>query len=72
MISNLQLKTESLEKDKLMSLIETECSSLKDQLSKAETDHKISIAEHEKKFLQLSEEMGSKNSEVHNSKNFSF
>ena len=47
-----------------MCLIETECSSLKNQLLKAETEHKASIAEHEKKFLQLSEEMGNKNSEV--------
>ena len=47
-----------------MCLIETECSSLKNQLLKADTEHKASIAEHEKKFLQLSEEMGNKNSEV--------
>jgi hypothetical protein len=60
----LQLKTESLEKDKLMTILETECSTLKDQLLKVETEHKTSIAEHEKKFLQLSEEMGNKNSEV--------
>ncbi len=47
-----------------MAGLESECAGLKNRLTLAEAEHKTAIAEHEKKFLQLSEEMGNKNSEV--------
>ena len=47
-----------------MAGLESECAGLNDRLTQAEAEHKNAIAEHEKKFLQLSEEMGNKNAEV--------
>ncbi len=47
-----------------MAGLESECAGLKDRLNQAEAEHRIAIAEQEKKFQQLSEEMGNKNAEV--------
>jgi predicted RNase H-like nuclease (RuvC/YqgF family) len=60
----LQLKEDAAERENKVSELETECSGLKERLAQDDIDHKTSIAEHERKFLQLSEEMGNKNSEV--------
>ena len=61
---SFQLKQEAVERDRKVSELEAECSGLKDRLSQSEVDHKTAIAEHERKFLQLSEEMGNKTGEV--------
>ena len=62
--SCFKLKSGSLEKDTLVTELQKECSGLKDQMAKAEADHKAAMADQEKKFKQNLEELETKNAEV--------
>ena len=55
-----------LTKDNFISNFEKETSSLKSEIAHMETNHANIIAEHERKFIMLSEEMGAKVAEVAN------
>ena len=59
-----ELTAEVMTKDSLIGKLEKEASSLKAKIAQVETSHTNSIAEHERKFLQLSEEMAAKVAEV--------
>jgi hypothetical protein len=59
-----QLTAELMSKDILITKLEKESSSLKAELAQNEGQHINSIADHERKFLQLSEEMAAKVAEV--------
>ena len=59
-----QLNQEAVDRNRKVFELEAECCGLNDRLEKNEAEHKTAIAEHERKFLQLSEEMGNKNAEV--------
>jgi len=51
-------------KDSLIGKLEKESSSLKAEIAQLETSHSNAIAEHERKFIQLSEEMAAKVAEL--------
>jgi len=59
-----ELTAEVMTKDSLIGKLEKEASSLKAEIAQVETSHTNSIAEHERKFLQLSEEMAAKVAEL--------
>ena len=59
-----QLTSEILSKDNLITRLETENSSIKSELSALETSHTNTIAEHERKFSQFSEETALKIGEL--------
>lgn len=59
-----QLKTDFSEKEKQINELQNEYSGLKEQLASAEKGHKAAITEQEKKFSQVIEEVGMKNTEV--------
>ena len=59
-----QLTTEVMTKDVLVSKLEKEVSSIKSELASMEASKANEIAEHERKFMQLSEEMAAKVAEV--------
>ena len=59
-----ELTAEVMTKDSLIGKLEKEASSLKAEIAQLETSHTNAIAEHERKFLQLSEEMAAKVAEV--------
>lgn len=59
-----QLTAEVLTKDTLVSNLEREVSSLRAEVAQNETRHASAVAEHERKFMQLSEEMGAKVAEL--------
>ena len=61
-----QLTAELMTKDQLVSNLEKETSSLKAEVAHLESSHTNVIAEHERKFLQMSEDMGAKVTEVNN------
>ena len=59
-----ELTAEVLAKDTLIANFEKECSSLKAEVAQLESSHASAMAEHERKFLQLSEEMSAKVAEL--------
>ena len=59
-----ELTSEVMTKDSLIGKLEKESSSLKAEVAQLETSHTNAIAEHERKFIQLSEEMAAKVAEV--------
>ena len=59
-----QLAAEVISKDILITNLEKETSSLKSEVTQLETNHANIVAEHERKFLLLSEEMSAKVAEV--------
>ena len=59
-----QLTAEVISKDILITNLEKETSSLKSEVTQLETNHANIVAEHERKFLLLSEEMSAKVAEV--------
>merc|ERR1712173_400180 len=59
-----QLTAEVMSKDILITKLEKETSSLKSEVTQLETSHANIIAEHERKFLLLSEEMSAKVAEL--------
>ena len=59
-----QLTAEVMSKDILITKLEKETSSLKSEVTQLETSHANIVAEHERKFLLLSEEMSAKVAEV--------
>ena len=59
-----ELTAEVMTKDSLIGKLEKESSSLKAEIAQLETSHANAIAEHERKFIQLSEEMAAKVAEV--------
>ena len=59
-----ELTAEVMTKDSLIGKLEKESSSLKAEIAQLETSHSNAIAEHERKFIQLSEEMAAKVAEV--------
>ena len=59
-----ELTAEVMTKDSLIGKLEKEASSLKAEIAQLETSHTNAIAEHERKFIQLSEEMAAKVAEV--------
>ena len=59
-----QLTAEVMSKDILITNLEKETSSLKSEVTQLETNHANILAEHERKFLLLSEEMSAKVAEV--------
>ena len=59
-----ELTAEVLAKDTLIANFERECSSLKAEVAQLESSHASAMAEHERKFLQLSEEMSAKVAEL--------
>ena len=61
-----QLAAEVISKDILITNLEKETSSLKSEVTQLETNHANIVAEHERKFLLLSEEMSAKVAEVCN------
>ena len=61
-----ELTAEVMAKDSLIGKLEKESSSLKAEIAQLETNHANVAAEHERKFLQLSEEMAAKVAEVCN------
>ena len=61
-----ELTAEVMTKDSLIGKLEKESSSLKAEIAQLETNHANVAAEHERKFLQLSEEMAAKVAEVCN------
>ena len=63
-----QLTAEVISKDILITNLEKETSSLKSEVTQLETNHASIVAEHERKFLLLSEEMSAKVAEVCNYK----
>ena len=63
-----ELTAEVMTKDSLIGKLEKENSSLKAEIAQLETNHANVAAEHERKFLQLSEEMAAKVAEVCNIK----
>merc|ERR1712129_496427 len=59
-----QLTAEVISKDILITNLEKETSSLKSEVTQLETNHTSIVAEHERKFLLLSEEMSAKVAEL--------
>ena len=59
-----QLTSEVMSKDNLITNLEKETSSLRQEVTELETNHANVVAEHERKFLLLSEEMSAKVAEV--------
>ena len=59
-----ELTAEVLAKDTLIANFEREYSSLKAEVAQLESSHASAMAEHERKFLQLSEEMSAKVAEL--------
>ena len=59
-----QLTAEVISKDILITNLEKETSSLKSEVTQLETNHANIVAEHERKFILLSEEMSAKVAEV--------
>lgn len=59
-----ELTAEVMTKDSLIGKLEKESSSLKAEIAQLETSHANAIAEHERKFIQLSEEMAAKVAEL--------
>ena len=59
-----QLTAEVMSKDILITNLEKETSSLKSEVTQIETNHANIVAEHERKFILLSEEMSAKVAEV--------
>ena len=59
-----ELTAEVMAKDVLIANLEKECSSMKAEVAQLESGHASAIAEHERKFLQLSEEMSAKVAEL--------
>ena len=53
-----------MSKDNLITNLEKETSSLRQEVTELETNHANVVAEHERKFLLLSEEMSAKVAEV--------